>query len=897
MQSLVWRLVAWHLGRHLTAHQLSSALGDLAEEFESADRQRHPLRRNLWLLREAMSVAGAYARRARQERRGSGRRLVGGSWLEDARFARRRLIKAPAASAVSALTLGCAIAAGAVAWSLLSALLLHPLPVSRADELVVVGKHQRAQGLGRAYLDQTHVYTQILPMRESEAFAQTGAGGTMSLLVTDRGTPVPRQRTVYFVSHDLFETLGVRPSLGREFGTADDRRGAPLTAVLSERYWQSAFGGNPGAIGQVVTVAGVPATVIGVAPRRFRGLNLAQPPDLYVPLLGVDALDREATISNPLNDPTRRGSPSAWITIVGRLKPGSNVAQAQARLNTLSLERRRGATLELIPIDVAAVPEAARESTGHFSRLLGATVALLLLIGSVTVGMLLLVRTEARRTELAVCLALGSTRLALARGVVLEGAMLACAGVALAVPLGWWLFSALSTFQLPGGISIEALELSLDWNAWVGVAACGVLATILIAMAAGASGFTPQLGLALHSRGGATDPVTPRRTRAALLVAQVAVSLVLVGGAVQLTRSLVAALTINTGFDASRVVTGRLSLRTRGYTGPRGTQFFADLHERLRTNPAVSSASLIQGQGGMTPYGKVNVDGQPRQFPITVQFVAIDEHYFSTMGLPVVTGRDFTAHDDADSKGVAVVSESFGRLLANGGNPVGHTIINDFPSETLEIIGVVPDVVTNVAVTEPLVMYRSLRQGAAFAERLENRTIVLRAAADPTAAVRETLGAIRALDPRLEPEPLMTLAERLGEQMGSQRLGGLVLGVLGGIAVLLTLLGAYVLAESMAVVRKREFGIRTTLGASRPSLAGMMLADTVTLVGGGIVVGLGLAWLGASTIETFLFRVDALEPGILIGVSAAILLLAIVVTSRPVVTASRVDLVEVLRDQ
>jgi putative ABC transport system permease protein len=634
--------------------------------------------------------------------------------------------------------------------------------------------------------------------------------------------------------------------------------------------------------------------VIGVAPRGFRGLNLAQPPDLYVPLLGVNGLDPTATIPNPLNDPTRRDSPSAWVTIVGRLKSGSNAAQARATLNTLPIERRRGAELELIPIDLAAIPEVARESMGHFSRLLGATVALLLLIGSVTVGLLLMVRTEARRTELAVCLALGSTRLALARGVVLEGAMLAGAGVALAVPLGWWLFSALSTFQLPGGISIEALELSLDWNAWVGVAACGVLATLLIAMATGISGYAPHLGLALHSQASATPAVTRRRTRAALLIAQVAVSLVLVGGAVQLTRSLVAALTINTGFDASRIVTGRLSLRTHGYTGPRGTQFFADLHERLRTNPAITSASLIQGLGGMTPYGKVTVDGQPRQFPTTVQFVAIDEHYFSTMGMPIVKGRDFTAHDDANSKPVALVSESFGRLLADGRDPVGHTITD---RQVLEIVGIVPDVVTNVAVTEPLVLYLSLRQQAESAERQQNRTIVLRAAAAPTAAVQGTLRAVRALDPRLEPEPMMTIAERLGAQMGSQRLGGLVLGVLGSIAVLLTLLGAYVLAESMAVVRKREFGIRATLGASRPSLAGMMLADTVRLVGGGIVVGLGLAWLGASTIETFLFRVDALEPGILIGVAAAILLLAIAVTSKPVVTVSRVDLVEVLRDQ
>jgi hypothetical protein len=280
-----------------------------------------------------------------------------------------------------------------------------------------------------------------------------------------------------------------------------------------------------------------------------------------------------------------------------------------------------------------------------------------------------------------------------------------------------------------------------------------------------------------------------------------------------------------------------------------------------------------------------------------VQFFAVDEHYFSTIGLPIVNGRDFTAHDDADSKPVLMVSESFGRMLARGGNPVGHRITEGMSGEILEIVGVVPDVVTNVAVTEPLVMYHSLRQRLEFAERLENRTIVLRAAADPGFAIRETLRAIRALDPRLEPEPLMTIAERLGQQMSSQRLAGLVLGVLGGIAVLLTLLGAYVLAESMAVVRKREFGIRATLGASRLALGRMMLADTVRLVGGGVVVGLGLAWLGASTLETFLFRVEALEPGSLIAVSATILLLAVSVTSRPVLTASRVDLVEILRDQ
>jgi hypothetical protein len=227
---------------------------------------------------------------------------MGASWMDDARLAARRLRKQPAAAMASILTLACAIAAGAVTWSLLSALLLNPLPVESPEALVVVGGRYQMQDGGSSALSYGHVYTTYAAVRESGAFERIAAGGGMSLLVTDGA--VPRPRTVYFASHHFFDTLGVRVALGRGFIPQDDQRGAALTAIVSDRYWRRALNEDPDVIGRTLVVSNQRATIVGVAPSRFRGPNLAEAPDVYLPLhtLGMWTTRTRTRSPIPLRD-------------------------------------------------------------------------------------------------------------------------------------------------------------------------------------------------------------------------------------------------------------------------------------------------------------------------------------------------------------------------------------------------------------------------------------------------------------------------------------------------------------------------------------------------------------------------------------------------------------------
>jgi hypothetical protein len=293
-------------------------------------------------------------------------------------------------------------------------------------------------------------------------------------------------------------------------------------------------------------------------------------------------------------------------------------------------------------------------------------------------------------------------------------------------------------------------------------------------------------------------------------------------------------------------------------------------------------------QGGMTSSGQIIIDGEPRKFPSTVSYVAVDDRYFRTMGMPVLRGRDFTPEDTATSPLVVIVSESFGRMLAKGGDPVGHKITEtnrriDQPFAVVDVVGVVPDVVTNVAVLEPLVIYYSFAQKASST----SATLVMRAASDPVAAMGEARSVIRQLDPAVKPASMLTMQERIGQQMGPQRFGATVLGMLG----------MYVLAESMAAGRQREMGIRAALGATRTALGGLVLTQTVRLVGLGLLIGFGLAWIGAGTIRSFLFQVQPFDPTTLVAVSATILGLAVAVSLKPAIAAARMDVARVLRDE
>lgn len=816
--------------------------------------------------------------------------------MNELRLTLRRLVKRPGATTASVLTLACAIGAAAATWSLLSAVLLRPLHVPHAERLMVVGAH----GAQDPATQTAFTYPIFQSIRSSDVFSSVAAGGAWSAYVVARGEG--QSRRAFFASANFFTVLGLPVQLGRDFVEDDDRRGAMPVAILSDRFWRTSLGADPSVIGQTILVENNrvhnKVQIVGVAASGFQGVNIAEPADIFGTLNAVDqAMGRAA---NFFADTDRGMSPTAWITIVGQLRAGQTSEMAAAQLAG-GVAGLHGRAVTLIPIQTAALPEASRPAMAQFTRLLSITVGLLLLIGCVTVGMLLLIRTEARRGEFAMCLALGASRGRLMRGVATEGALLSAGGAVLSLPATAWFFAALRTLELPGGVRIDMLPLGIDRPVLIATAAVAIAAMLVITALAGVLGMSVRIADAIRARAGSTPRLARRRTRAVLVICQVAITLVLVSGAGLFSRSLAAALHVNPGFDTTGLVTGHVSLGQFRFQPEPATPFFNDLLERLNANPAIRSASLTSTLVGMSTAGEVVINGVGRRLPSIVWMTAIDERYLQTIGLPLLKGRNFTREDDARAPLVTIVSASLAGLVSDT-RDVLQTNIQSFRGRgdgfpQVAIVGVVPDVITDVARLHPLVMYVPVPQeGPGW-----QRDIVLRPSGSVEAAIRETLATIRTLDPHLDPPPtttpIVTVDEQITGQMGPQRFGRLVLGTLGGIALLLTVLGVYVLAESMAAARTREMGIRAALGARGGDLSAMVLRETTRLIGVGLVVGLGLAWIEAATIRAFLFRVQPLDPVTLASVAAIILTLALAVSLRPALAAARVDLSRVLREE
>jgi hypothetical protein len=332
-----------------------------------------------------------------------------------------------------------------------------------------------------------------------------------------------------------------------------------------------------------------------------------------------------------------------------------------------------------------------------------------------------------------------------------------------------------------------------------------------------------------------------------------------------------------------------------GYNAGRASGFFDDLRGRLAGDAAVASVAYSVDRGGML--GKLTIDGDRRQFPTMVGFVAVDDDYFRTLGTRVAAGRNFARTDAPGAPPVSIVSGSFARAIASGNRAIGKRIAMPFsrpgrPAEVMEIVGVVDDVVTRVSELQPLTMYFPLRQIDAGL----SRNLTVRAASQGVAAEREILGAVKAIDPAVSPTQIFTLEERIARQMSAQQFGTMILGALGTIALLLTVFGAYVVGDSMAAVRTREMGIRAALGATGAQLGRLIVAETAQLVATGLLAGYGLAALGAGTIRTLLFQISPYDPVTLTSVAGVILALTILVTLRPAVRAARVDLATVLRE-
>jgi predicted permease len=884
------RLAEWWLARRIWPDERETILGDLSELYRVRVAASGRFRAAWWYWRESQRLG--WGLRARE----SGARWERGSLMafDDVRHAARRLRRQPIGSVVSVVTLALAIASATVAWSVVQTVLVAPLPVRDPATLVVTGVQRARGGSDRVSTSDTYMYPLYRALRDSGAFEGLAAGGVPSSVLEGTG-PSAQYRRAYFASYDYFDTLDVRPQLGRAFTADDDRFGAPLVAVITHRYWTDVLGRDPAVLGREIELASQAVRIVGVAPPRFSGLDLTDPVDLFVPLAAAGPLiPRFSLYGEDIPDRMLL----TWIEVVARVPAGVS-ADAAAERATAALrghdESVAGVTL--VDVNTAAIPEASREGVARFGRLLAATAGLLLLVGSLTVGMLLLIRTEARREEFGMCLALGASRGRLARGIALESVLLCCAAVLLSIPVMVWLLAAIAGYELPGRLTLGALELSVRGRVLLTTGAVALGTCAFLTLLATAFGMSGRPADALRSRAGVTPRLSRRWARTLLVTGQVAVSLVLVSACALFVRSVDEALGLNPHIDTARLMRGTIVLPD-SYDEARRTQFFAELRARLEAHPLIAAVAYTSEPGGMGGGGQLVIDGEPRPVPAYTPFIGVDERYFATMGIQVVAGRGFEAGDDGDAPPVAVVSESFGRFIANGADPIGRRIAEYFRApggapRTIEVVGVVPDVINRVTTLEPPALYLPVRQEARSSSR---RVITLRATGNLDTARRDAQAAIQAQGPELRPITLESYDELMLRQMAPQLFGATIMGGLGLVAVLLTVLGTYVMAESMSTMRRREMGIRAALGATRRQLGGLVLGETTRLVGGGIVLGLILAWAGGGLVRGLLFQVEPLDPAALGVVVLLMAGLAAAVSLRPALRAGRVDLLSVLRE-
>jgi len=800
--------------------------------------------------------------------------------LGDLRLAWRHLWRSPLFTAGAVLTLGFGIGATTAIFSLADATVLRPLPIQDADRVV------------------QSEWSWSLPdfrdlERDQDVFDQVAAWTGLDVAVELEGTTTVVQ--ALGVSQSFFVLCGLEPASGRLLGPADDRPGAPAVVVLGHRLWRDRFGGDPSIVGRSIRLNQRPVTVVGVAPRRFRGFSLRERPELFVSLSALPDL-----ATGPVSRADVRASRDmVWLQVVGRL--GSGVPLETARAATEQIYRRAHppeAETTRIPEPVVLSPVTARAGgvdLRYFLYVLVAATVTTLLLASAAVGGLLVVRTQGRQREFAIRAALGGSRVRLVRLLVAEHVMLGLVAALVGTGGAALVLALLGAFQLPDHVAIGTLEVGLNGSLLAMACGLGLLTSVLFGLAPlwHASGASGRMALAAGSRGVARRPV-----RASLLATQVAVCVVLLGGGLAFGRAIQQAGGADLGFDTQRtaVVAVDPGLARRS---PAETQRFqAESLERVRALPSVVSAAwakLRPFTGAMMWEVVVPGSEAPRSRDIADRVAEanlVSDGYFETLGIPVLDGRAFSAADRPTSMRVVVVSESMAAKYWPAASPIGRQLSTDLslrdPAQLYTVIGVVGDIRRGLAREQAPTMYMLAAQHPDMSG-VGGHYLFVRAAQEPAAAAAAAAAIISQMDPDLPVTGMSTLRQAFSETLMAQRLG-LTLFLLFAVATMtLTGLGLYAATAFAVALRRREIGIRVALGASRSSVVSLVTRQGLTPVIAGLAVGGLVLRLGASSLERFLLSAPAFDTGSLALPAAIILLLTTLAVLAPARHALGID--------
>jgi predicted permease len=806
---------------------------------------------------------------------------------QDVRAALRGLRKSPGFSIVVVATLGLGIGANTALFSILNSLILRPLPVRDPGALVLLESGS-----------WTYPIWEEIRRFDGEIFDGVLAWAAERFDLS-QGGPTDLVDGAY-VSGSFFEVLGVRPVRGRMLGAADDASGAGgALAVISHRLWQQRFSGADDVVGRRLTIERVPFTVIGVMPPGFFGPDVGRTADLMIPFAA---------------EPLVRGRESAlaersywWLEVLARLKPEQNISQTTAAIRAVQ-PHIRAATLPGWPAEMLSryldepftlVPAASGKSDlrERFETPLSAlaiAAGLVLLVACGNIASLLLARTLTRRVEFSVRLALGASRWRLARLLFAESLVLAIAGAAIGLTFATW-SSTLLVQQLTTWRGAVFLDLALDWRVLTFTAALACLAAIVAGVAPvfGVKAVAPGEALKDAGRGIAAD----RRfaVRGTLVVAQIAVSLVLIVATGLFLRTFTSLTRMPLGFEPEPLVVAEL--RPSAAPDERGPAV-----ERLRDaaaavpgvrSAAVSVVTPLTGQGWNNWVG--DSPSPPADRSQMTWINATTPGWFKTMGIPVLSGRDFDAGDRQGSPKVAIVNQSFVRRFLPGKQGVGETVRLGGPGETrYEIVGVVGDAV-----------YRNPREGMvptmylSIAQREQiSPTVALTFATAPghrASTQRELAAALTSADPSVA-FTFRTFDQFVDATVTQERLVAMLAGFFGGLALLLAGIGLYGIVAQAVRARRTEIGIRMALGADSASIVRLVFRRVGVLVTAGVAVGLVCSLWAVPFVQTMLFKLDARDPSTFAAAASVLVAVGVIAAWLPARRAAGLDPARVLRE-
>jgi predicted permease len=820
--------------------------------------------------------------------------------IQDVSYGVRMLRKNPAFTVVAVLTLALGIGVNTAIFSFADALLFRPLPVR--DPARVLTLFRREVQHPQYYSSFSH--PEFLDLRRSvgEIFSDLLAYCPITVNLSAAGNNERADGEI--VSGNYFTVLGVRPALGRGFlPEEDETAGAHAVAVISYGLWQQRFGRDPNILGRTIALDGHSFAIIGVAPRGFRGPDLEAAPEVWFPLTMHAEVSPWATTGHDLFDnPT-----TDWLTVMGRLKPGADFRQAEVALQTVGRrfeqaypESAKGWTITAFPSGQAKLWPSTRQDVSPLLALLLGSAGFVLLIACANVANLLLARATARQREFAVRCALGAGRRRLFQQSLTESVLLAGFGGVAGVLLACGMPPLFKVFPLPPFVSPQALEFTLDWRSL----ACALLLSLATAFL---FGLIPAFrATRVELAAGVKDERSARgyrrsRLRAFLVVAQMALSLLLLIATGLFVQSVRKALLSNPGFETRNLLLASVNLGLQGYNKQRGQEFYRQLPERVATLPGVRSATWLS-KIPLDVYRfatDVQVEGAPGQpaSTVNVDFNLVAPGCFHTLGIPQLRGRDFAAQDQPASPHVAIVSETMARRLWPNQDPLGQRFLMNWgfeegqSLESIEIIGIVADSKYRTWTESPRgVMYLPLSQNY-----LPQMTLLVRTSLNPISLLGPIQNEAKALDSQLPLFNVKTMRQQINISVWPQEMGSGVLGAFGLLALLLAAVGIYGMMSFVVAQRTHEIGIRMALGATRRDVVISVLAQALRLVLAGVAIGLVGAFALTRFIVSLLFGVKPTDPATFAAVCLILAAVALLASYLPARRAAKVDPMVALR--